>query len=192
VGNLRTEIQWLKRGRQKRVIVPVLRKPMTATEIVGAARQINPHLQLRDLWFLMPQLLQRNLVTCLNPNDLNGKLYTLTDFGRYIAEMAFGVQVEGTPPDIDWRKYSWVARGRIRRLVLLEVGCQRLGEEKAKTVSRIRRRLSCPVSFNSTRRALAELRRARLLRCVALTKTGRQKLYRVSLEGRRIIDQLLK
>jgi hypothetical protein len=192
VSNLRNEIRWLKRGRQKRVIVQVLRKPMTATEIVTAARQINPHLQLRDLWFLMPQLQQRNLIICLTPDELTGKLYCLTDFGRYVAEMAFGIMAENTPEDIDWRKYAWAARGRIRRWVLLEVGCHRLGEEKAKTSSRIRKRLPCPVSFNSTREALGELRRARLIRCVALIPSTRQKLYRATPQGERIAAQLLR
>jgi hypothetical protein len=182
----------LKRGRQKRVIVQVLRKPMTATEIVTAGRQINPHLQLRDLWFLMPQLQQRNLLTCLTPDELTGKLYCLTDFGRYVADIAFGILAEGAPEDIDWRKYAWVARGRIRRLVLLEVSCHRLGEEKAKTSSRVRKRLPCPVSFNSTRQALGELRRARLIRCVALTSNGCQKLYRTAHQGERIAAQLLR
>lgn len=192
MGNLRQEIRWLKRGRQKRAVVQVLRKPMTATEIVSAAQAINPHLQVRDLWFLMPQLQQRSLVTCLTPLEATGKLYCLSDFGRFVAGMAFGVLAENTPEDIDWRKYAWVARGRIRRVVLLEVSCHRLGEESAKTSSRIRRRLPCPVSFNSTREALAELRRARLIRCVALIPCTRQKLYRTTPQGERIAAQLLR
>ena len=86
----------MKRGRQKRAVVQVLRKPMTATEIVSAAYAINPHLQLRDLWFLMPQLQQRSLVTCLTPYEPTGKLYCLTDFGRYVAEIWHDLREEAS------------------------------------------------------------------------------------------------
>lgn len=51
--------EWLKRGRQRSAAVRVLRKPMTASEICRVAQPINPHLQLRDVWFIMGQLKAR-------------------------------------------------------------------------------------------------------------------------------------
>lgn len=190
--NLDETIRWLKYGRQKRLIVQVLRKPMTAKEIMTAARQVNPRLQLRDLWFLLPQLIRRNVVQCLTPDELNSKLYCLTDFGRFAAEMGFGIVVEGTVEGIDWHKYSWVVRGRRRPFVLEELGRHRLGEEKAKTISRVRKHLNetVPMGIKSVRNVVLELQRARLVRCVGQIFTTQQKLYRITAEGERLLTQM--
>jgi hypothetical protein len=63
---------------------------MTASEICRAAHPVSPHLQLRDVWFIMSQLRERGLAVCLNPRHTTGKLYALTARGRKLAEQAFG------------------------------------------------------------------------------------------------------
>ena len=117
------DVRWLMRGRQRAAVVRVLRKPMTASEICRAAHPINPHIQLRDLWFLMDELKKRRLVVCLNPRHTTGKLYALTDRGRETALCAFGLRFPPIPNGVNWRKYAQVARARARKLVLLELAC---------------------------------------------------------------------
>ena len=67
------ETTWIQNGRQRSTVAQVLRKPMTPTEILNAARQTNPRIQLRDIWFLMRQFQQHRFVRCLNPKSVTGK-----------------------------------------------------------------------------------------------------------------------
>jgi len=89
--NVTTLGKWLQRGRQRAAVAGSLRKPMTASEICRAARQTNPHVQLRDIWLIMRQLEEKKLVVCLNPRQTNGKLYSLTDHGREVVAAGFGI-----------------------------------------------------------------------------------------------------
>src|SRR5437870_8982422 len=113
---------WMKRGRQRAAIAQVLRRPMTATQICTAARAISPRIQLRDVWFLMRQFAERDLVTCLNPKQATGRLYCLTSQGRKEVSSAFGISIASTPEGIEWRKYSWVVRAKIRQFSLGGLG----------------------------------------------------------------------
>ena len=98
--------KWLKRGRQREAVVRVLRKPMPASEISRAARAFDPHLQLRDLWLILPQLKERSIVTCLTPRQGNGRLFTFTALGRKLARHTFDLDVAPEPGDVDWHRYS--------------------------------------------------------------------------------------
>ena len=186
------DVRWLMRGRQRAAVVRVLRKPMTASEICRAAHPINPHIQLRDLWFLMDELKKRRLVVCLNPRHTTGKLYALTDRGREAALCAFGLRFPPIPNGVNWRKYAQVVRARARKLVLLELAC--LPRNSMATATYIRKRLRDrhPMGLNPTTRALKDLERLGLVTSAAPGHERTRRTYSLTKRGFAIVQQLLR
>jgi hypothetical protein len=182
--------RWLQRGRQRAAIARVLRKPMTATEICAAARKFTPQIQLRDVWFLMRQFEKRSLATCLNPQQVTSKLYQLTETGRKAASLAFDVTHICPPADIDWRKYSWVIRAKIRRLTLCSLA--HLEAKAPQTATEIRKHIltTYPAGLNPVLRSVRELADKKLIVCVGVTPVRACKLYRLAPTGRAIVKQL--
>ena len=183
---------WLKRGRQRAAVGQVLRRPMTATQICTAARAISPRIQLRDVWLLMRQFAERGLVACLNPKQATGRLYCLTNQGRKEVSSAFGISIAVTPEGIEWHKYSWVVRAKIRRLSLDGLGRVEEQTGEAQTATQIRKqiRVEQAVGLNPVIRALQELLKLGLVQSEGVTKKQRRKLYRLTPSGKRILDQL--
>jgi len=185
-------IRWLKRGRQRSAVAQVLLKPKTTTEICHEARAIDPHIQLRDIWHLMHQFQEKGLVCCLNPKVVTGKLYALTNQGKTVAEQAFGTTFKTRHHGFDWKKYAWVVRAKIRKIVLLEL--TRLPEFMPKTATVIRKSLRCryPVGLNPTLRALKELEWKGLIQSQLISTKNPHKVYRLSRIGNAIAQQILE
>ena len=183
---------WLKRGKQRAAIARVLRKPMTASEICAAAREYAPRLQLRDVWFLMRQLAERGLARPLNERSNNGRLYGLTDWGAQAVATAFGLDVSPVSASLDWRRYSWVVRARVRKRVLVGLAQLETRSPAGHTASSLRRfiRPDYPVGLNPVLRAVRELADKQLIACVGTTKLRSCKLYRLMPSGRAIVRQL--
>jgi DNA-binding PadR family transcriptional regulator len=190
--NVVTLERWLKRGRQRSAVVRILKKPMTATEIHRAVWNINPHLQLRDLWRILPALEARGLVVCRPPRHRPGRLYGLSDLGWQVAQQAFGVVYIAQPTHVDWLRYSWVVRAKIRRLTLDKLAwlVERTGE--AQCASNLRRflRVDYPVGLNSVLRALKELAEKRLVFVELADDGSGRRCYNLTTAGRRIVHQL--
>ncbi|MBM3793890.1 MAG: hypothetical protein FJW31_07430 [Acidobacteria bacterium] len=184
--------QWLRRGTQRAAVLQALRKPMPASEVCRAARHINPHLQLRDLWLVLPPLKERGLVVCLTPRQANGKLYALTPMGRRLVHQAFAVEPPAVPRLVNWRDYSWVVRAKTRRLTL--DGLARLSEKTShpQTASAVRRflRAEHSVGLNPVLRSLKELLGRGLVRVAGTTEEQARRLYQLTLAGERIVTQL--
>ena len=187
---LKDDVPWIKRGRQRSAVAQVLRKPMTSTEICAAVQQVNARIQLRDIWHLMQEMQQRGLAQCLNPRALTGKVYALTSQGRRVVAAASGTQALPPVPGVDWRRYGWVVRGRIRRRVLGELA--RPWAREGGTASEIRRRLRdrCPVALNPTVRALKELAHAKLVKAQHDEAGRPRKRYRLTRSGAALAQQL--
>jgi DNA-binding PadR family transcriptional regulator len=188
----RDDTGWLKRGRQRAAVAQVIRKPMTATEICVAARVINARIQLRDIWYLLKEMQNRNLVLCRNPRLVTGRLYELTARGQEAVASAFSISIVPASEHLDWRKYSWVARAKIRRLTL--IGLEQLQEKTGipQTATSIRKhlRLEHGVALNPVLKALRDLVRLGLVKDAGVTEQRCCKLYRVTPAGQRIIQQL--
>jgi DNA-binding PadR family transcriptional regulator len=165
---------------------------MTGTEICAAARAFNPRIQLRDVWHLLRQMQERELVYCLNPRLVTGRLFALTERGRDEVQAAFGIIVPQPPTNLDWRKYSWVVRARIRRLTLTALGqlAARLKAPQTATGIRKHLRLDHAVGLNPTIRAVKELVKLGLVQPAGVTEERACKLYRLTGMGHRILDQL--
>src|SRR6266516_67365 len=188
-----TPAGWLRRGRQRSAVAQALRKPMIASQIWQAAREFNPRIQLRDVWFIMRQLEGRKLVVCLNPRRTNGRLFYLTDEGRQLAAAAFGVKRDPLPESVNWQKYGDVVRGKTRRLILDGLGrlVERTGESQ--TAANVRKflRNAHSVGLNPVIRALRELESLGLIRNVAvITRKQKHRRYILTLGGRRIVELL--
>lgn len=183
--------KWLKRGRQRTAVLRVLRKPMPASEIFREAREFNPQLQLRDLWFILPQLMERRIVTSLTPRQGNGRLFALTALGRKLAMHAFDMDVAPEPGDVDWRRYSWVVRARVRRATLLGLSALVERDGNARTATEIRKAIrgEFPVSLNPVLRSLKELLGKSLVRAAETTADHRRR-YALTPAGQRIANQL--
>jgi DNA-binding PadR family transcriptional regulator len=186
------DTKWLKRGRQRGAVVHVLRKPMTASEICRAAHPINPHLQLRDVWFIMGRLEERGLVKCLNPRHATGKVYALTSKGRKVAEQAFGTPVARPVRGVDWRRYAKVVRAKVREAVLLQVACLPPRTLATATVIRETLREQRPIGLNPTMRALKELEQLGLVGSAPASKRDARRVYSLSKPGFAIAQQLLR
>lgn len=184
--------KWLRRGTQRVAVLQALRKPMPASELCRAARQINPHLQLRDLWLVLPQLIERGLVVCLTPRQANGKLYALTPTGRRLVQHAFAVEHPADPHLVNWRDYSWVVRAKTRRMTLDSLA--RLSEKTSQpqTASAVRRflRAEHPVGFNPVLRSLKELLGRGLVRVAGTTEERPLRFYQLTPAGEHIVIQL--
>ena len=188
----RNDVPWLKRGSQRAAVAQALRKPMTGTEICAVARTINPRIQLRDVWHLLHQMQEREMVHCINPRLVTGRLYALTERGRDEVHAAFGVVIAVPPANIDWRKYSWVVRAKIRRLVLAALEELEVKTHAAQTATAIRKHLRTEyaVGLNPVIRAIKELVRLGLVQPAGVTPERACKLYRLSPMGRRILRQI--
>lgn len=184
--------KWLRRGTQRAALVQALRKPMPGSELCRAARRINPRLQLRDLWLVLPQLKERGLVVCLTPRQANGKLYALTPTGRRLVQHAFAVEHPTFPPSVNWRDYSWVVRAKTRRLTLEGLAQLRERTGQPQTASTVRRflRVEHPVGLNPVLRSLKELLRRGLVRVVGTTEERPLRLYQLTSAGERIVAHL--
>lgn len=186
-------VRWIKRGKQKRAIIMALTKPKTSKEIRNDTKEINPHILYQDISFNMALFKQRELVSCLNPDTITGKLHFLTDFGRKVVEEAFGIKVEPLPEDIDWNLYSFVVRATTRKAVLIELGTR--FDKKEETTAEIRKTVKekhPKIGLNPTIRALKELTQCGLVECVGVTDKGGYKLYRLTERGERIVRQMMR
>jgi hypothetical protein len=117
---------------------------------------------------------------------VTGRFYYWTDIGLSVVYQAFGVPLPPVNRSAAWETFAWVARGKVRRLVLLEVARDRLGQSQPKTASMIRRNLrdEHTLGLSATLRGLKELEEVGLIegrlaeerghRCYEATVTGLQ------------------
>jgi hypothetical protein len=165
---------------------------MAGTEICTAARAFNPHIQLRDVWHLLRQMQEREMVYCINPRLVTGRLFALTERGRDEVHAAFGIVVTAPPANIDWRKYSWVVRAKIRRLTLAALDQLESKTNSPQTATAIRKflRTEHAVGLNPVVRALKDLVKLGLIQQDEVTDDRACKLYRLTPSGGRILKQL--
>lgn len=167
---------------------------MTASELCVTFERNGIPFDLRDVSSMIKRFRERKLARCLNSRRVVGKLHALTDFGRGAVKEAFGIETDPVPRNIDWSKYSQVVSASIRRAVLEEVGKKYLGMHCDKAASAIRKymRETYPMSLNHVRNALKELMEMELVFVAGYSKRRHLKLYRLTPEGEKILNQMLK
>lgn len=190
-------VEWIKRSKQREAIVRSIRKPMTASEICEATRKYNVSLWITDIPRRMREFQKQGLTYVINPDYVNGKLYYLTDKGKKIVSDGFGISLNSLPQDIDWKKYSKVARSKMKKMVLIGLANGiKLSDDKlpGSNSSMVKRYLKdkYPISLNNTIDSLKELVALRLTKCVGVTKKRNLKLYQLTRQGWIIYRQLVK
>lgn len=152
-------MKWLQRGRQKRAVAQVLRKPLTQSELWVLAREKAANIQLRDVWSISRQMIERGLGCWLNPHGTTGKLFFWTDLGRDACSRAFQVSIPPISMNLDWHAYACVKRAKVRQAILLELAQSRLGQRRSQTAAVIRKavRERQALGLSATLRALNKL-----------------------------------
>jgi hypothetical protein len=188
----RDDTRWLNRGKQRAAVARSLIKPMTAKELCERARRFTPRIQLRDVWHLMNELQARGLAFRRNPRLVTGRLYELTPRGMDAVEIAFGEQVDAPLQNVDWRKYSHVARAKIRRITLIGLGELEVKTPQGETATGLRKHLIAryPVGLNPVIRAIRDLRALGLVKETGVTEVRCCKQYQLTPAGARIVAQL--
>ena len=128
----------------------------------------------------------------MNERSNNGRLYGLTDEGTKAVATAFGLTFASASDTLDWRRYGWVVRARIRKRILVGLAQMESRSPEGYTASTIRKfiRPDYPVGLNPVLRAVRELADKKLITCVGTTKLRSCKLYRLTPSGRAIVQQL--
>lgn len=74
---------WVKRGRQRRVVLMVMTEiDMMPTEISHNTKDYGKKITLSNLSGVLKELLKTNLLTCENKAAMKGKLYSLAPKGK--------------------------------------------------------------------------------------------------------------
>ena len=182
-------MRWLQRGRQKKAVAQVWRKPLTESELWARAKTLAPRIQLRDVWAIVRQALERQLAVCLNPQAVTGKIFFWNEVGCEVLAGAFGLEVPPLSPEIDWNAYSQVIRAKVRKLVLLEIVHPGIGRPMERTAVAIRKALRerHPLGLNPTLRALKELATQGL---ITFEVVDGHKVYRPTGAGEHIAQEI--
>ena len=185
--------RWLFKSARRTAVARVLVRPMTPLEILTQYRLSRPGAKLRDVSLLLRQLRGRDLVYCMNPRDVCGRIYWLTVKGMRVHSLAFGPHVCSWPDRIDWNMYCYVARGKVRRHALCEVCKLWQRNPHGTSAAQIRKSLrdrSYSCNLNVVIRALKELRQKKLLASHAPEKGPYQQLYVPTQMGEAIAGQM--
>jgi len=182
--------EWIQRGRQKRLLVHSLERPLTFREIRDEILRIDPDspVQLRDIWLLTKKMEMCGLMRCVSDSkEATGKVYALTEKGKNIVLQVYGRRVIPDPEGIDWNEYGWIARAKARREVLIEF--ERKDRESPDTAWRacdIRKSINVryPMGYRDVLGIINELLAHRMIEN-SETK-GRSKLYRITKDGQKI------
>jgi len=73
---------WLKRGRRRQSVLEVLsesNKPLSTNEI-----KVKLKVAISQASFTLKELVDKKLISSVNPDDNIGKLYIITDMGKKV------------------------------------------------------------------------------------------------------------
>ncbi len=178
-----TSEEWIKRGCQRRAVVDVLKRPMTASQILNSAKRMAPRIQLRDLWLILKQMGQRDLVICQNPGVGNGKLFYPSCRLRKLTGSDAGKLMRHAD------KYSWLCRGHLRLAVCLILWDSRYRHAKGLTPSEIRKVGGDAIraGMNSVIRTVGELHTKGIVCSQTAGKRTCRRCFSLTQDGERLI-----
>lgn len=187
--------KWIAGGPRRRSMAQIIRKPMTSREIHQALERSGVVMREEDVTHLIRRFERTGLLRCLNQRAVTGRLYFWTAFGVRAVEGIGLHEVLALPRQMDWDTYAWVIRAKTRKAVATSLVPPDLEiAPLAMSATEIRHSLrsSHPLSLNAVGRALKELRRHGVLRCVGTTGVRRGKHYGLTRKGAAIVRQILR
>lgn len=192
--NISREVSWVARGRFRQAIIRALTKPLTATELCERCSVFYPRPRLSNLWLVLREMEQQELVYRLIPGQCAGNLFFLTERGQAVATMMFGTTVQAISAHFDWRTYAKVARAKRRRLILNELSKDVYRDPTQAKGGNIYRNLRHrhPIAFNPVLDTLKELVRLDLVSYEKMRFNGDYKVYQLTHLGKQIVRQLRK
>lgn len=168
-------------GKQRIAVLNAIKSPSTGRKILSIAKQSAPSMTYQDLRHILRDFQQKNIVTCLNPEDQTGRIYI-----RNTREHENPISRELI--DVCAR----IDRAKTRLAVLKEVARKRYFETEPLTATRIRKLLleSHPLGLNHVLAALQFLEQHDLVEVVDCTAKRELKIYDITNRGRLVLKQL--
>lgn len=191
---IKEDSRWLGWGSQKQAVLQVIIRPMTPTEILRRAREINPRISFGDASAIIRELETRKIVKCLTPGQFTGRIYCPTNYGRRLMWKIFNLKIDAEEQDFDWYKYSRVLAGKTRKYLLCEIYNNRGFYNDGMNLALIRRRIGkvYPFTFSQAFCTMQDLSNDGLVEVVGFTKKKSSKLYKLTSEGMKICEYLLQ
>lgn len=189
---VRKDVKWIRWGKQKRVVLQVITHPMTPTEIMKKAKEINPKITFGDTSTLIQELKRREILECLTPNQPTGRIYFLTNYGRRLIYLAFAVETSPMDETINWNKYSRLKAGKTRLIILKEMFSLKGYCQDGINLTSIRKRLreTYPLTLSQTFCAVQALLIDKLIRVSGYAKKYNSKLYKLTKEGSQLYEYI--
>jgi predicted transcriptional regulator len=189
---IKEDSRWLGWGSQKQAILQVIVRPMTPTEILHEARKINLRISFGDASTIIRELEKREILKCLTPEQLTGRIYCLTNYGRRLVWKIFKMKIDAEESDFDWYKYSRVRAGKTRKYLLCEIYNNRSFYDDGMNLAVIRRRIGkiYPVTLSQAFCTMQDLLKDGLVEVAGFTKKRSSKLYKLTSEGIEICEYL--
>lgn len=78
---------WVARGSQKRAIMKVLERKMIPAQIYQEAVKTNPKVTRNSVSDVLREFKKMKLVRCINPSEIKGRFYELTDLGKKVKKL---------------------------------------------------------------------------------------------------------
>ena len=168
-------------------------KPMMPSQLLREARKLNRKISFGDVSNIIRECMERGIVECITPRQLTGRIYYLTDYGRQLAWRVFALRIPLLDNAFNWNKYALVIAGKTRKLILKELFILKPYYENGITLAAIRKKLSriYPITLSQTYSAMSYLLKARIVKITGYAKLRNSKLYKLTMEGKRICEFIL-
>ena len=180
-------------GTQKQAILQVITRPMIPTEIMRKAKGINPRISFGDTSTLIRGLERRGIIECITPQQITGRLYFPTNYGRRLIWRIFNIKVSPIEDSIDWYKYSRLEAGKTRKLVLKEIYSIKAFYSDGINLTSIRKRVNrtYPLTLSQTFCAVKDILTDKLIMVAGYAKKRNSKLYKLTQEGNELCEYIL-
>ena len=146
--------EWIKKEESRRKILMTIAQPLTGKQI-GRRTGI----PIDTCSYVVAKLVARGLLTCLNPEARNSRLYWLTGLGIRCQERLFqnlGLSYEEYDlPGIDWALYGWLCFSH-RSIVMKTLATPMQPSEIKRAIRK--RNMEMKISANNIRDVIKLLR----------------------------------
>lgn len=189
----KNDTKWIQWGIQKQAVLQVITRPMTPTQIMKKAKEINSRISFGDTSSLIREFEKREILECLTPQKLTGRIYFPTNFGRRLIWRIFAVKVPPLENNIDWYKYSRLEAGKTRKLLLKKLYSLKAFYPNGINLTSIRKKLnqSYPLTLSQTFCAVQDVLSDDLIKIVGYAQKRNSKLYKLTQEGNDLCEYIL-
>jgi DNA-binding HxlR family transcriptional regulator len=189
---IKEDMKWINWGKQKQAVLQVITRPIIPTEIMRKARRINNRISFGDTSALIREFERRGILQCITPEQLTGRIYFPTNYGRRLIWRIFAIEVPPIEENINWYKYSHIVAGKTRMLALKEMFSLQGFYPDGINLTFIRKRLNrtYPITLSQTFCAVKDLFTDKLIKVAGHAKKRNSKLYKLTQEGNRLCEYI--